>query len=168
MWVSQLLIIGIILAVIFIIVLALSIVFGILSEHTYSVPEWPCILCSVLTILSLVSGAVCIPLGAVETETYNKEYNDFVCNLVSLRTQVNTEGHFALGTGTIEGVDYYYYGYESVYGFGQAKTEVKKSFIVEDDSKTPSLYHIKEKGLVSDRYVYYVPTGTIKVYYTVN
>ena len=168
MWISPVLIAGIILGVILIIALTLFIVSIYLDKNSwndYSILE---ILTGVVGCASLLFAAVLIPLGALETNSYNTEYNKFICNLISLRVQSSIEGHFCLGTGSINGKEYYYYGYESSYGFGQDKTEVSKSFIVEDDTKTPSLYHIKEKGLNNDRYIYYVPTGTIKVYYNVN
>ena len=168
MWISSILIIGIICGVLAVITGILFFVFWHLNETTWKEYDAAEVLSGVGAFIFAVFAIVMIILGALETHTYNTEYNEFVCNLVSLRTQTNTEGHFCLGTGNIGGKDYYYYGYESAYGFGQDKTLVSKSFIVEDDTKTPSLYHIKVKGLDTERYIYYVPTGTIKVYYNVN
>lgn len=122
----------------------------------------------ILTIFLGLPFVVCLIFGILSTVTLNTEYNRLVHNIVSIRYKDESSGSFFLGCGNIENTLYYYYCYDTPYGYTLGKVEADGTYIVEDDTMTPSLYKIKEKGKTLARYVFYVPTDTIKVYYNVN
>lgn len=103
------------------------------------------------------------------TTHYYKRY----CNITSIKNNDEIKGHFSLGSGTIEQVEYYYYYYRSTEGYVRGKQRVDECFIVEDNTDIP---HIEERychyesksGLfkyVDDnsncRYKIVVPKGTV-------
>ena len=66
-------------------------------------------------------------------------------SLVSLKNTSETSGSFVLGTGMIEGTEYYYYFYKTCgEGYARGKIKVYKAILYENNSIEPQLKWIEE------------------------
>lgn len=170
MYCSPFLIAGIIVGALFIIDIVVLIVCHVRRSKSDGWREFDTLYeCSgFLSILLCFPLIVCLVCGIVKTISLNTEYNKLIHNIVSIRYQNETSGNFFLGYGDVENTMYYYYCYDTPYGYTLGKVEANGTYIIEDDTITPSLYKIKEKGETIARHVFYVPIGTIRVYYSIN
>ena len=108
----------------------------------------------------LVIGCIGLSMSIWFRVDSKQEYNEHVCDIISIRNESNVEGSFALGYGSIEGRTYYIYYYETDKGIKQDRVKTDYTYIVETNEITPSLYHVKEK-FEHDYYNIYVPEGTL-------
>lgn len=89
-----------------------------------------------------------------------EEYNVLVANILSIKQDNGVYGHFALGSGTVQDVQYYFYYYNTDKGIKLGKVKSDESYIIETDEYEPSVYKIKEKW--EDAYFnIYVPYDTV-------
>ena len=143
------------------IVCIIGLIIFIILEFNGLVPEESFIafmVCSAsLVIPSVISGALLFE----DSKTYYREVA-----IKSLRTELEYNGHFVLGTGNLEGKTYYFYYYEvepNIYALG--KVETSKSVIYETNEVEPKLVTSKEKHKKEEN-KFYVPIGTINVSYS--
>ena len=115
-----------------------------------------CFLVSCLINATLITG------GTHFLRRYKMQsYNNFVTEIVSLKMDSEIQGNFALGSGTIRDINYYYFYKRTSEGYRLDKVKSEETVIDEDDSVTPSLYHIKEAGSYNAYFKLNVPVGTI-------
>jgi len=96
--------------------------------------------------------------------------------LVNLEVADRIEGHFVLGTGTIESQPaYFYYQEVNTQAYQLKWVKAEDAVVHEDDTNAGTLliYHPSFKDLVfsldySDRYDFYIPIGSIKQDYDPN
>lgn len=97
--------------------------------------------------------------------------------IYSLMNQTNSEGSFMLGSGSIEGVEYYYVFYRGVDGYRRAKYRVYHVALVETNDRNPEIVErstffsgglIQWKPSGEGEYIMYVPKGTIIRKFEVN
>lgn len=126
------------------------------SKWKYVLKFLSCFLVSCLINATLITG------GTHFLRRYKRQsYNNFVTEIVSLKMNSEIQGNFVLGSGTLKDVNYYYFYKETSQGYRLDKVRSEDTVIDEDDSITPSLYHIKESGSYSPYFKLYVPVGTI-------
>lgn len=95
--------------------------------------------------------------------------------IVALKDNTNAEGSFFLGTGSVSGVDYYYYMEDGIKGLSVSKVPVESSHIkeVEDGEHKLETYKLEMKSafaewfydaITEDRheYIFHVPEGSIE------
>ena len=83
--------------------------------------------------------------------------------IVSMNDRFNTEGHFTLGSGTIENKSYYYYYYKGEDGIYQSKIASKNVPIVEDsECIRPRIEIWEERWIVEPNNHWLVRTGNKK------
>ena len=75
-----------------------------------------------------------------------EEYNILIANILSIKQDNSVNGHFILGTGSIQDVQYYFYYYNTDKGIKLDKVKSDKSYIIETDEYEPSIYKVKETG----------------------
>ena len=113
---------------------------------------------SVITVGCIVTTII----GAVGLgERYRASYNNYKYNIVSLERDSSIEGRFCLGSGYIEGSQYYYFYTETSKGLHLEKLSHKYTFLVETDEYTPSVYDWKEPNCWNHYFTIYCPVGTI-------
>lgn len=101
-------------------------------------------------------------IGAVGLgERYRASYNNHKYNIVSLERDYSVEGRFCLGSGYIEGSQYYYFYTETSRGLHLEKLSHEYTFLVETDEYTPSVYDWKESNCWKHYFTIYCPVGTI-------
>ena len=92
-----------------------------------------------------------------------KTYEKCIANeIVSIEKDNTTSGVFILGSGNIESKTYYFYYVrvnENTYKLD--KVDASRTYVIEDDMKTPSVYEVKECGELFSDYYICVPEGTI-------
>lgn len=88
---------------------------------------------------------------------------------ISLERDSETSGRFILGSGRIETTQYYFFYYESIYGYKLSKIPVDNTYLIETN-KRPQIVNVVDRyngGLIkledgrSKRTIIYVPEGTI-------
>jgi len=101
--------------------------------------------------------------------TYVHDTTEHYLYVYSLRNQEKTSGDFFLGSGTVEQTEYYYYYYKSNYGYERGKLPTSNVSIVETN-KRPEIVErckvykgkfFKWNNTSIDRYIMYVPKGTV-------
>jgi len=103
-------------------------------------------------------------------ETYKKEVNETYIESLSVGSE--SKGDFFLGSGSIEGVSYYYYYTRNSIGYSRQKVKSNDTYIVETDKRRPSLVTVNVEYKDEDKFfkvifekssykVLYVPKGTI-------
>ena len=101
-------------------------------------------------------------IGAVGlSERYRASYNNHKYNIVSLERDSSVEGRFCLGSGYIEGSQYYYFYTETSKGLHLEKLSHEYTFLVETDEYTPSVYDWKESNCWNHYFTIYCPVGTV-------
>lgn len=100
---------------------------------------------------------------------YQGESWDHYLYIYSLKNKSDIDGDFALGFGTIETVEYYYFYYKSEYGYERDKLPTNEVSIIES-TKRPEIKevfstykgkHLKWGKQSKDKYIMYVPRGTV-------
>ena len=91
--------------------------------------------------------------------------------IYSAFNSTDTEGHFGLFSGSVEGIEYYYVFYKSNYGYERAKREVYKTSIVETDSRRPEIVKLYTRydnsgffkwwDSSQHKYIMYVPKNSV-------
>ena len=100
---------------------------------------------------------------------YKSSYVKHIADIMSIRRESEMEGSFFLGSGTIKDVQYYFYYQQTSLGVKLGKVEATRSYVIETDEKTPSVWEIKEKNSYGKPYnTIYVPTGTITTTFILN
>lgn len=111
-------------------------------------------------VLSIIAIFCCslIAITGLQEEYSEKQYDIYTLNSGTV-----IDGSFVLGSGTIDThIAYFYYAMtENGYKKEMLVADGYDIFIVEDNSKTPSVYKVKDKWEIDYYYVIYVPEGTI-------
>lgn len=91
----------------------------------------------------------------------------------SLKNNIEIDGGFVLGSGSIENIEYYYFFYKSELGYKRGKLQVSKCSIVETSEKNPEIVRrvqcYEQNGFIKwscteidfDTYIIYVPENTV-------
>lgn len=140
------------------------------SSHYYEFPKMSILVSGIFgafggALLFLLVGVVDMKLS--ETE----EIEEHMYYISSIKSNVDTEGRFFLGSGSIESVEYYYAFRKTTRGFKRVKVPASRSYIVETDSRRPEVVKhvnkcvdctvIKNAKEPLSFYTVYVPKGTI-------
>ena len=115
-------------------------------------------------IMSLISLVCCVSLYP----NYATSYNILLYEIVSIRTEDSIEGSFFLGSGTLKDKTYYVCYSKNSKGYKLEKLETDKSYVIEDNDKTPSVYKVNYKNSLGTYYNIYVPVGTIITTFILN
>lgn len=90
--------------------------------------------------------------------------------IYSLKNKSDVYGNFFLGSGTVSETEYYYFYYKSNYGYERHKLSTNDVSIVENDNTRPRIVerirtykgkYFKWEDKSTEKYIMYVPTGTI-------
>ena len=146
------------------IVIGLFIYNNVKDTSGWYVGEEATITCGVFGFFAVASLIMCCGLYPM----YNREYTKHVADIMSVSRGSGVEGSFTLGCGTVKDVQYYFYYYETDKGVKLGKIESDKTYVVETDKYTPSLYEIKELHTFNEYYNLYVPYNTIVTTYVLN
>ena len=113
---------------------------------------------SVITVGCIVTSIIGgVGLG----KRYRASYNNHKYNIVSLERDSSVEGRFCLGSGYVEGHQYYYFHIETQKGLHLEKLSHEYTFLVETDEYTPSVYDWKEPNCWEHYFTIYCPVGTV-------
>lgn len=107
-------------------------------------------------------------IGICHYPGYQMSSRTHIVDIMSISRGSSVEGHFALGSGTIEETSYYFYYYETDKGIKLGKVEADDTYIIETDDFVPSIYEIKEANTFSTYNNLYVPVGTIMTIYSLS
>ena len=111
-------------------------------------------------LASLIASSIMYPI-------YKHSYFEHKTDIMSLKNTTEIEGSFCLGSGHVESCTYHYFYYKTDKGVIRGKVNSNYTYLVEDDSKTPSLWKGKDKNSLNDYYVIYIPTDTIILNYNI-
>ena len=115
-------------------------------------------------IMALISLICCVSLYP----SYATSYNILLYEIVSIRNEDSIEGSFFLGSGTLNDKTYYVCYSKTNKGYKLEKLETDKSYVIEDNDKTPSVYKVNDKNSLGNYYNIYVPVGTIITTFVLN
>ena len=99
---------------------------------------------------------------------YQTPSSTHVVDIMSISRGSSVEGHFALGSGTIEEESYYFYYYETEKGIKLGKVPADNTYIIETDEFIPSIYEVKEANTFFTYNTLYVPIGTVMTVYSLS
>ena len=99
---------------------------------------------------------------------YQTPSSTHIVDIMSISRGSSVEGHFALGSGTIEEESYYFYYYETEKGIKLGKVPADNTYIIETDEFVPSIYEVKEANTFSTYNNLYVPIGTVMTVYSLS
>lgn len=119
--------------------------------------------------ISSIFGVIVLVLtivGICNYPVYQTPSKTHIVDIMSISRGSSVEGHFTLGSGTIEETSYYFYYYETDKGVKLGKIEADNTYIVETDEFIPSIYEVKEANTFSTYNTLYVPFGTIMTVYS--
>lgn len=101
---------------------------------------------------------------------YTGDKTEHYMYIYSLKNKSDVAGSFFIGSGSISETEYYYFYYKSKYGFERHKLETHNVSIDETDDSRPRLVerirtykgkHFKWYDMSTNKYIMYVPKGTI-------
>lgn len=118
-----------------------------------------------------IFGAVALALtitGICHYPEYQTPSSTHIVDIMSISRGSSVEGHFTLGSGTIEETSYYFYYYETDKGIKLGKVEADDTYIVETSEFIPSIYEVKEANTFSTYNILYVPIGTVMTVYNLS
>lgn len=121
--------------------------------------------------ISSIFGVVVLVLtivGICHYPEYQTPSKTHIVDIMSISRGSSVEGHFTLGSGTIEETSYYFYYYETDKGIKLGKVEANDTYIVETDEFIPSIYEVKEANTFSTYNTLYVPFGTVMTVYSLS
>ena len=121
--------------------------------------------------ISSIFGVVVLVLtiiGICHYPEYQTPSKTHIVDIMSISRGSSVEGHFSLGSGTIEETSYYFYYYETDKGIKLGKVEADDTYIVETDEFIPSIYEVKEANTFSTYNTLYVPFGTVMTVYSLS
>lgn len=107
-------------------------------------------------------------VGICHYPEYQTPSKTHIVDIMSISRGSSVEGHFALGSGTIEEESYYFYYYETEKGIKLGKVPADNTYIIETDEFVPSIYEIKEANTFSTYNNLYVPIGTVMTVYSLS
>lgn len=126
---------------------------------------------SIGMIMSSVFGGFVLALTIVGIgyyPVYQTPSSTHIVDIMSISRGSSVEGHFALGSGTIEEESYYFYYYKTEKGIKLGKVPADNTYIIETDEFVPSIYEIKEANTFSTYNNLYVPVGTVMTVYSLS
>lgn len=117
----------------------------------------------IIVFISLItlSLGISIPLEIIHND---KEYENAICEIKSLKDEVGVSGSFCLGNGHIDTEAYYFFYTQNDKGYKLKKVETSRTYIkVLEESKyeTPTLTQNKNKGEWNDYNIIYIPQDYI-------
>ena len=115
---------------------------------------------SVILVLTII--------GIINYPIYQAPSSTHVVDIMSISRGSSVEGHFALGSGTIEEESYYFYYYETERGIKLGKVPADNTYIIETDEFVPSIYEVKEANTFFTYNNLYVPIGTVMTVYSLS
>jgi len=121
--------------------------------------------------MSGVFGAFVLALtivGICHYPEYQTPSKNHIVDIMSISRGSSVEGHFVLGSGTIEETSYYFYYYETDKGIKLGKVEADDTYIVETSEFIPSIYEVKEANTFLTYNILYVPVGTVMTVYNLS
>ena len=107
-------------------------------------------------------------VGICHYPMYQTPSSTHIVDIMSISRGSSVEGHFALGSGTIEEQSYYFYYYETEKGIKLGKVPADNTYIIETDEFVPSIYEVKEANTFSTYNNLYVPIGTVMTVYSLS
>ena len=107
-------------------------------------------------------------IGICHYPMYQTPSSTHIVDIMSISRGSSVEGHFALGSGTIEEESYYFYYYETEKGIKLGKIPADNTYIVETDKFVPSIYEVKEANTFFTYNNLYVPIGTVMTVYSLS
>ena len=119
------------------------------------------------SIFGIFSLALTI-VGICHYPEYQTPSSTHIVDIMSISRGSSVEGHFALGSGTVEEKSYYFYYYETEKGIKLGKVPADNTYIVETDKFVPSIYEIKEANTFFTYNSLYVPIGTVMTVYSLS
>lgn len=119
---------------------------------------------SIFGIFSLVLTII----GICHYPEYQTPSSTHVVDIMSISRGSSVEGHFALGSGTIEEESYYFYYYETEKGIKLGKVPADNTYIIETAEFVPSIYEVKEANTFFTYNNLYVPIGTVMTVYSLS
>ena len=121
--------------------------------------------------ISSIFGVVVLVLtivGICHYPEYQTPSKTHIVDIMSINRGSSVEGHFSLGSGTIEETSYYFYYYETDKGIKLGKVEADDTYIIETHEFIPSIYEVKEANTFSTYNNLYVPVGTVMTVYSLS
>ena len=119
------------------------------------------------SIFGIFSLALTI-VGICHYPEYQTPSSTHIVDIMSISRGSSVEGHFTLGSGTIEEKSYYFYYYETEKGIKLGKVPADNTYIIETDKFVPSIYEIKEANTFFTYNNLYVPIGTVMTVYSLS
>ena len=107
-------------------------------------------------------------VGICHYPMYQTPSSTHIVDIMSISRGSSVEGHFALGSGTIEEESYYFYYYETEKGIKLGKVPADNTYIVETNEFIPSIYEVKEANTFFTYNTLYVPIGTVMTVYSLS
>jgi hypothetical protein len=107
-------------------------------------------------------------VGICHYPMYQTPSSTHIVDIMSISRGSSVEGHFALGSGTIQEESYYFYYYETEKGIKLGKVPADNTYIIETDEFVPSIYEIKEANTFFTYNNLYVPIGTVITVYSLS
>lgn len=107
-------------------------------------------------------------VGICHYPMYQTPSSTHIVDIMSISRGSSVEGHFALGSGTIEEESYYFYYYETEKGIKLGKVPANNTYIIETDEFVPSIYEVKEANTFFTYNTLYVPVGTVMTVYSLS
>ena len=107
-------------------------------------------------------------VGICHYPEYQTPSSTHIVDIMSINRGSSVEGHFSLGSGTIEETSYYFYYYETDRGIKLGKVEADDTYIVETSEFIPSIYEVKEANTFLTYNILYVPIGTVMTVYNLS
>ena len=107
-------------------------------------------------------------VGICHYPMYQTPSSTHIVDIMSISRGSSVEGHFALGSGTIEEQSYYFYYYETEKGIKLGKIPADNTYIVETNEFVPSIYEVKAANTFFTYNNLYVPVGTVMTVYSLS
>lgn len=122
--------------------------------------NWKILIMFFASSIAILSGVI-IP---IETDVYNKNYENVIYEIKSLKTENLISGRFFLGCGYVNTQEYYFFYVEYNKGYKIEKIETSRTYInalENSDYETPKLTQKKNKGEWDAYYIIYIPQDYI-------
>lgn len=127
------------------------------------------VLSKIISIMCFVAVIIGFSVGVFFTvKEYKTSYEELEYNIYSLDRGIEIEGHFTLGTGSINTNIAYYFYIETYRGFElkSIANSDTKIYLVETEERDPCIVTKKESNSFEKYKIIYVPIGTIVRAYT--
>ena len=113
---------------------------------------------------AIIPGAVSITfwtftiIGIVKN---NEVYDKQLYLIESLTIKYENQEPFVLGLGRQKDETYYYYYYQNEDGYHLGRQKVEETVVIKNESTTPQVRKLKEKGKLEPIYKIYVPLNAV-------